>query len=518
MRKDMFTTEASTPHKASSFRSDAKMLLPICVNLCASVVPFLLFSVPRCLRGNKSAIGFLLLLASCSYVNIPLNNNSIPLEDRVLNSTRSETFAEVQPLNQSNLKPPASTQPEIYPTTSPYVPHEPIVKDNDGYFVGLAISGGGLRSANFSAACMFQLERIGMLQKVDYISSVSGGSLTAAYYCLNHKGWNPKTVEEKMSHEYATDMLIQVLLPWNIIGMAFTDLDRSDLLAKTLRENLFTRNGRQQTFSDLLPDRPRLLINATDLQSGRRFVFCNRSFDEINSNLAKYPLAYAVAASASVPVLLHQVTLRDFSTIFKQYRHLIDGGVTDNLGIETLVETFRAQVDSAAEQHLPDPYPHGAIFIVIDAHVQYDQDISSRSDTGFIESLASAAGLTSSTLLQRASRETLDDVVLKSAPDTATIKQIRDALNELHKEGFVDLKNVAGHHIRVAHLSLDQLQDIADVPFHSFETSVNSTGTYFSIDPRRAALLYTAAELLVRQRFEARFREILAEMSASTGQ
>jgi predicted acylesterase/phospholipase RssA len=483
------------------------------------VVPFLLFSASRQCRGKIAFAGIasLLLLASCSYVNVPLNDNAIPLENRASNHTRSETFAEVQPLNENDLKPIATTQPEIYPTTSPVVPHEPIVPDQDGYFVGLAISGGGLRSANFSAACMFQLERIGMLQKVDYISSVSGGSLTAAYYCLNHKDWNPKNVEEKMSHEFATDMLIQVLMPWNLILTTFTDLDRSDFLAKTLRENLFTKNGHEQTFADLLPDRPRLLINATDLQSGRRFVFCNRSFDEINSNLAKYPLAYAVAASSSVPVLLHQVTLRDFNTVFKQYRHLIDGGVTDNLGIETLVETFRAQVDAAAAQHLPDPYPHGAVFIVIDAHVQYDQDISSRSDTGFIESLASAAGLTSSSLLERASRETLDDVVFKSAPDTATSKEIRDALGELRKEGYVDLKNVAGHHLRVAHMSLDQLQGMADVPFHSFEVSINSTGTYFSIDPRRAALLYTAAELLVRQRFETKFREILAEMSANAG-
>ena len=51
-----------------------------------------------------------------------------------------------------------------------------------------------------------------------------------------------------------------------------------------------------------------------------------------------------------MPVLLHQVTLRDFNTSFKQYRHLIDGGVSDNVGIETLVETFRAQVDGAKNQ------------------------------------------------------------------------------------------------------------------------------------------------------------------------
>ena len=56
--------------------------------------------------------------------------------------------------------------------------------------------------------------------------------------------------------------------------------------------------------------------------------------------------------------------------------------------------------------------------------------------------------------------ETLDDVVFKSAPDTATAKQIRDALQQLNEEGYVDFKNVGGHRIRVAHLALTQLQGI----------------------------------------------------------
>ncbi len=459
-------------------------------------------------------VAFLLLQTACSYVNFQLNPNNVALEQRQKNQTRAETFSEMQGLDMPELGPDPTTQPEIFPTTSPALAQQAAFADKDGYFVGLAISGGGLRSANFAAACMFQMQRVGILQKVDYISSVSGGSLPAAYYCLNHEDWNPQNVQSRLTHEYATDMLIQTLLPWNIIALTCTDYDRSDLLAKTLRQNLYTKNGHEQTFADLLPDRPHLLINATDLQSGRRFVFCNRSFDQLNSNLSKYPIAYAVAASSSVPVLLHQVTLRDFNTSFAQYRHLIDGGIADNLGIDSLVEVFRAQVESAQQNHLPDPYPHGAVFIVLDAHVEYDKNLSSVSDTGFLESLTAAAGLTSSQLLERVSRNTLDDVVFKSAPDTATAKQIRDALGELHREGFVDLKNVGGHRIRVAHLALAQLQGMNDLPFHGFLETINGTSTYFNIDVRRAALLYTAAELLVRNRFEGHFREILGEMGS----
>jgi predicted acylesterase/phospholipase RssA len=457
----------------------------------------------------------LVFLSGCSYVNVPLNDGTVLLEHRHKNQTLAETFSDIQPTEIRSANAPPSTQPMIYPTPSTALAQAAGISDKDGYFVGLAISGGGSRSANFAAACMFQLERIGILQKVDYISSVSGGSLTAAYYCLNHEGWNPRDVQQKLTHQFATDMLVQTALPWITFALAFTDLDRSDLLAKTLRENLFTENGKEKTFADLQPDRPRLLINATDLQSGRRFVFCNQSFDEINSDLSKYPIAYAVAASSSVPVVLHQVTLRDFTTDYKQYHHLIDGGVCDNLGIQTLVETFRAQEEAAANHHLPDPYPHGAVFIVLDARVDYDQDISSESDTGFIQSLTTAAGLTSGLLLNRASEESLNDVVFKNAPDTATAKEIRDSVDELNRTGYVDLNNVGGHHIRVAHLALTQLQSVTDLPFHTFQESINSTSTYFNIDPSRAALLYTAAELLVRDRFEKQLRGILSEMKSN---
>jgi len=54
----------------------------------------------------------------------------------------------------------------------------------DEMFIGLAISGGGSRAANFGAAVMFELADLGLLHRVDAISSVSGGSIAAAYYAL----------------------------------------------------------------------------------------------------------------------------------------------------------------------------------------------------------------------------------------------------------------------------------------------------------------------------------------------
>lgn len=442
-----------------------------------------------------------------------MNSASLPLEKRVRNQTLAETSVRARPLSAMDAVTTSSENERLPATASSNTPPPP--RDHDGYFVGLALSGGGSRSANFSAACMFELQRIGMLQRVDYISSVSGGSLTAAYYCLNHQGWNPEEVQRRLTHSFATDILLQTLLPWEMLALMFTDHDRSDLLANTLRDNLYTSGGKEQTFADLLPDRPKLLINATDLQSGRRFVFCNQTFDELNSDLGKYPIAYAVAASSSVPVVLHQVTLRDFSTTFDNYRHLVDGGVTDNLGISTLVETYHAHVAASARAGREDPYPNGAVFIVLDARIAYDPKVATQGDPGFFASLKAAAGLSTAAMLNRASAANLNDVVLRNAPDTATAKQIREGIEQLTHEGFVEFKNVGGHRIRVADFSLAQLESISQLPFAGFRESVNSINTYFNLSKREAFDLYLAASLLMRDRFEPKLTEIVQEMSAS---
>ena len=139
------------------------------------------------LRGDRRAgvglIAVRLLSAAVRRRNRALNPSTLPLEEREKNHTRARRSGQNccrstrgnRPAIASGRRPgrPKLARPESHPPV-----------DDDGYFVGLAISGGGSRSANFSAACMFQLQRLGVLQRVDYISSVSGGSLTAAYYCL----------------------------------------------------------------------------------------------------------------------------------------------------------------------------------------------------------------------------------------------------------------------------------------------------------------------------------------------
>ena len=437
-------------------------------------------------RTLRYGLLVILGLSGCTNKNARLNAANVPLAQRVLNHTRASTAMEYD---------------------KPRVGHA-------GYFVGIAISGGGSRSANFSAAAMLQLERIGLLQKADYISSVSGGSLTAAYYCLSDdKEWNPERLQKLMSHSFASDLIVKFLMPWTMLTTFLTDYDRSDLLAETFESTLFSRDGRGLTFADLRANRPRLLINSTDLQSGRKFIFCNDSFDGLNSDLANYPIAWACAASAAVPVLLHQVTLRDFSTIFKQYRHFIDGGIADNLGIQTLVEVYDDQNQAAVAQHRPPPYPKGAIFIVIDAKTRFNAKLSDKGDISFIESLEFGSGLTSTALLSRASSASMAELIVKYSPADTTAEVLRRHIADLEANGYLKAEDRERRTVHIVHFALSQVNGLGKVPFQGFSESLDNIATYFNIERTDAYNLYQAADLLMKEKYEAILKPLVEEIN-----
>ncbi len=460
-------------------------------------------------RLHVGLLPLILTTVACSHVNKPLNSLKLPLEARVKNHTRAAVGAELLPQEARDGK---AARPVTRPNDAgrPNVAAPPM--DADGCFVGVAISGGGSRSANFAAAGMFQLQRLGILQRVDYISAVSGGSIPAAYYCTQHENWNPETVQKKLTQSFASDVLFQALLPWNVFALMFTSVDRTDLLADTFQRTLFTQNGKPITYADLREDRPRLLINATDLQSGKRFVFSNESFDEMNSDLASFPIARAVAGSSAVPILLHQLTIEDHSTTFNQYRHLIDGGVSDNLGAQTLVETFAAHVEQARARGEADPYPKGAVLLFLDATVGFDARLSDRRDISFLDSLTAGMGLSTTSLLRRAGSATLAEIIVQNAPDTASAQDLRGYITALRDSGHLTLTDRTGHTVRVVHIALTQVETLSNVPFMSFRESVNNIATYFNIDRTEAYRLYQAADLLVKQKHESTLVEFLAEL------
>jgi predicted acylesterase/phospholipase RssA len=437
----------------------------------------------------------LIFASSCEpgYLNRQENDLRTPLENRAQNTN---------PRTESFLMPVLAPALDEHPRAKP-VKHEVI--STNGYFVGLAISGGGSRSANFAAACMFQLQRLGFLRNVQCISCVSGGSLTATYYCCcKDSEWNPQNVQEKLSGQFESTVIDKILLPWNFLGLLLGTVNRSDMLADEFQNALFTRNGRALTFADLRPDRPRLLINSTDMQSGRYFLFDNSDFDQLNSNLNRYPLAYAVMASSAIPAILEPVTLRDWSTSFPQYQHLVDGAVVDNLGVQTLVNSYTAESELAN-----DPYPKGAILVVIDSGTTNNSKLSSKARLGGIENLLEGLSLSSAVLLNRTGNATLSDVLVQGALGSYTITQLRGFIDDLRRDHYVEIKDRGGRLVRVVHLSLSQVGELSGL---NFGNSVNAISTKFDIKPADAYALYQAAEILFKGRFDARLEPLVREL------
>jgi NTE family protein len=249
-------------------------------------------------------------------------------------------------------------------------------------FIGVAISGGGSRAANFGMAVLSELNQLGILQHVDAISAVSGGSIPTAFFALNgaRDAW-AEDGKKVAGNNFLGAFLGKLINPVNFTATTFTDKDRTDLLAEVMSDKVF--GSKNPTFSELGakgPMRPAVFFNATDTTNGgERFVFSDdRFFERLGSDLDRYPISWAMASSGAFPGIFNSVTLRRFSRdpevrklqegplSEKSYVHLIDGGSADNLGTDTLTELARAHyvdmLNSGKKQS-------ACMMIVIDSHV-----------------------------------------------------------------------------------------------------------------------------------------------------
>lgn len=242
-------------------------------------------------------------------------------------------------------------------------------------FVILAFSGGGMRSAAFSYGTLKALRNIevtihgqkrSLLDEVDVISSVSGGSYTAAYYGLFGQRIFEDYERKFLLRDVEGEMLGTLLNPINTISLASSDYNRGDLAASWLDNNVFEN----RTFSSMSQNGlPYVILNASDLNTGMTFSFVQQQFDFLCSDLNSYPVANAVMASSAVPGLFAPIALHNFDENCAQRRQpwifsalkagstkdrnydvareleqyfepgnmptirLVDGGVTDNLGV-----------------------------------------------------------------------------------------------------------------------------------------------------------------------------------------
>lgn len=270
-------------------------------------------------------------------------------------------------------------QEELSKGVSDITVRESDVIPSEGITLVLTFSGGGTRAAALAYGVLEELRdthidlsgtRIRLLDEVDVISSVSGGSITAAYYGLYRDQIFTDFSRRMLEPDIKRQILNRVIHPlqW------FSSRGRSDVATEVFEQNGFGN----ATFGDMASKGPPLvIINATDLSRGVRFSFTQSHFNLICSDLASYPVAKAVMASAAVPLLFDPIVLRNnegcsledsmpfldavlngtkkltsknmhiahaITTYVdkreRPYLHLVDGGISDNLGLRAVTDVI----------------------------------------------------------------------------------------------------------------------------------------------------------------------------------
>jgi len=383
---------------------------------------------------------------------------------------------------------------------------------DDDIFVGIAMSGGGSRAANFSAAVLLELKELGFLQTASALSSVSGSSITAGHYGLfghDTQKWKKEPLQSILLTDFQTNWFLRWFAPHHVIRYWLTDFDRSDIMKRVFDDYLFE----EKTFGALGPpvpgggpSYPRILINATTRTYGDRFVFTDGQFLKLGSCLADYPMSHAVMASGAFPGFFQNVTLENYrhpqasGERHRYFEHLYDGGVADNLGVETLWGAVQASFKESGGKK-----PKKCFFFIVDAHTTSERpELEKERDTRkAIDYLVDTNALASvDTLLSKRRLDVLWDIGF-TAP-------------EIGREPYQEFKLLAddeqedGPAIPCAawHITFQGLLVRSDLPSDAKDVgaAVDSILTRYRLeapgDPSPEELqrqLFEAARILVRQ-------------------
>nr|WP_138976396.1 patatin-like phospholipase family protein [Microbulbifer agarilyticus] len=281
----------------------------------------------------------------------------------------------------------------------------------------LAFSGGGTRASALAYGVLEELrdtpvhihgrER-SLLQEVDVISSVSGGSFTAAYYGLYGNRIFEDFEQRFLRADVQSALLSRTLNPRNWPRLASRTFGRSDLAAEYYDQQLF---GGATLAHMEWPGAPRVVINASDLSSGVRIPFLRELFDLYCIDVGAYPISRAVAASSSVPLLFSPIAVknhagtcgfpvpeelldtqrqerqskqalaaRELSLHLDRERwpwfHLVDGAISDNLGLRSFYRNLSLRESGQqATDLMPQIKARHILVILVDAsarpHVEW---------------------------------------------------------------------------------------------------------------------------------------------------
>lgn len=338
-----------------------------------------------------------------------------------------------------------STNAEPHDFSKPELADHPVIL--------AAFSGGGSRAAALGLSVLQELGRYGYKKnQTDYrltddikaVSSVSGGSVAAAYFVLKYPGPIDDLRAKFLEQDNMAALEWEAAFPVTWFRLVFTKYTRVEAMQDLLAERLF---GQANFAAVNRPVKPLLILNATDMASGQVFTFTSDMFDTLCSDLDAMPLSAAVAASADFPVALSPMTIENFSKNcaakpavpgwvdydltpaslardldldeFRraqyiaalrhldsarqpadpanspyrdiEYIHLLDGGVADNVGAHSLIPLF---TKNYAAGHLFDAIQKGyakrLVILTINARGEVPSSLDTDATTpGMITSVGS---------------------------------------------------------------------------------------------------------------------------------
>jgi NTE family protein len=238
----------------------------------------------------------------------------------------------------------------------------------DGKKIGLALSGGGFRATMFGLGTLWRLNEAGLLGRLDRISSVSGGSLLAGL--LAHR-WSRLDFVDGQARNFEAE-LVQPLralcdttvdISAGLKGWLNPFKSAGDYLIDVYNTHLFHGASTRDMPDASQPGQPRFVIYATNMQTGRSFRFRQDMLADWMLGVARgvdVPLAQAVAASSAFPPVFSPIILEtdparwsegepiDHLDQLRSRIVLTDGGVYDNMGLETLLNAVDVMLVSDA--------------------------------------------------------------------------------------------------------------------------------------------------------------------------
>lgn len=252
--------------------------------------------------------------------------------------------------------------------------------NSDSLLVLAAFSGGGTRASTLAFGALRELSRQPitwegkqkrLLDELDVIYALSGGTFTGAYYALFGERIFHDFEYRFLRKDWESELRSRIFRsPSNWFRLWSPYFGRTHIMAELLDEALFEG----KTYGDLLRQktRPGILIHASDMATLSRFEFLQAQFDAMCSDLNQLPVAYASAASAALPLVLSPITLKNYAgqcgyeppawlleakkstrAIQRQRAqellsyldaekrpnvHLLDGGLSDNMALRGIVE------------------------------------------------------------------------------------------------------------------------------------------------------------------------------------